>query len=253
MSEITQAAAPGLEAGADLALQCQDIRRSFKIGDRRMAILHGVSLGLRRGERLALMGTSGAGKTTLLNILGLLDTPTEGTVHIDTQEVGRLNATERALLRNQKIGFIFQFYHLLPELSALENALLPAMILHSRGAFRSRRAEYESKAKGMLERFELGARLEHKPSQLSGGEQQRVAIARALLLDPPILIADEPTGNLDRGTGEKVLELLLDEQKERGVSLLLVTHDERLARRCDRVLFMEDGQIQGDSSAPIPT
>ena len=235
------------------ALTCEGIRRSFKIGERRLEILHGVSLELRRGERLALMGTSGAGKTTLLNILGLLDTPTEGSVHVDGQEAGRLGSTDRALLRNQKIGFIFQFYHLLPELSSLENALLPAMILHGRGAFRSRRPEFEDRARAMLTRFGLAQRLQHRPSQLSGGEQQRVAIARALLLDPPILIADEPTGNLDRGTGEKVLELLFDEQKERGVSLLLVTHDERLARRCDRVLYMEDGLIQGDSSAPIPT
>ncbi len=235
------------------ALACEGIRRSFKIGDRRMEILHGVSLELRRGERLALMGTSGAGKTTLLNILGLLDSPTEGTVRVDGEEAGRLGAAERALLRNRKIGFIFQFYHLLPELSSLENALLPAMILHGRRAFHARRGEYENKAKAMLTRFGLAERQSHRPSQLSGGEQQRVAIARALLLDPPILIADEPTGNLDRGTGEKVLELRLDEQRERGVSLLLVTHDERLARRCDRVLYMEDGLIQGDSTAPIPS
>lgn len=241
------------EIPGDLALACEGIRRSFKIGERRMEILHGVSLGLRRGERLALMGASGAGKTTLLNILGLLDTPTEGLVRVESQEAGRLGAADRAILRNQKIGFIFQFYHLLPELSSLENALLPAMILHGRRAFRGQRRLYEEKAKEMLTRFGLAARLDHRPSQLSGGEQQRVAIARALLLDPPILIADEPTGNLDRGTGEKVLELLLDEQQERGVSLLLVTHDERLARRCDRVLYMEDGLIQGDSSAPIPT
>lgn len=250
MSEHTP---PRPDAPSRPALECDGIRRSFKIGDRRMEILHGVGLELRRGERLALMGSSGAGKTTLLNILGLLDTPTEGTVRIDGAEAGQLGPVERAVLRNQKIGFIFQFYHLLPELSSLENAVLPAMILHGRRTFRARRAEHEEKAKAMLSRFGLAARLEHRPSQLSGGEQQRVAIARALLLDPPILIADEPTGNLDRGTGEKVLELLLDEQKERGVSLLLVTHDERLARRCDRVLYMEDGLIQGDSSAPIPT
>ena len=234
------------------ALAC-GVRRSFKIGDRRMEILHGVSLELRRAERLALMGTSGAGKTTLLNILGLLDTPTEGTVRVDGEEAGQLGPTDRALLRNRKIGFIFQFYHLLPELSSLENALLPAMIATGAGSSARAGTSTRRRRSSMLQRFGLAARLEHKPSQLSGGEQQRVAIARALLLDPPILIADEPTGNLDRSTGEKVLELLLDEQKERGVSLLLVTHDERLARRCDRVLYMEDGLIQGDSSAPIPT
>ena len=235
------------------ALECAGIRRAFQIGARRMEILHGVSLELKRGERLALMGTSGAGKTTLLNILGLLDTPTEGSVTVDGELSSNLDARQRSTLRNEKIGFIFQFYHLLPELSALENALLPAMILHSRSAYRRRRSEYTDRAQGMLDRFGLGNRLEHRPNQLSGGERQRVAIARALLLDPPILIADEPTGNLDRGTGEKVLELLLEEQNTRGVSLLLVTHDERLAKRCDRVLYMEDGLIQADSASPMPT
>lgn len=250
-----QAPAPSraLHASSDIALECADVRRSFPVGSRKMEILHGVSLQLAKAERLALMGTSGAGKTTLLNILGLLDTPTEGVVTVDGQTAASMNASERAVLRNQKIGFIFQFYHLLPELSAIENALLPAMILHGRSAFRRRRAEFTDRASGMLERFSLGNRFGHRPNQLSGGEQQRVAIARALMLDPPILIADEPTGNLDRGTGEKVLELLLEEQNTRGVSLLLVTHDERLAKRCDRVLYMEDGLIQGDSSAPIPT
>ena len=247
MGEFTNSASNGP------ALECAGIRRAFQIGTRRMEILHGVSLELERGERLALMGTSGAGKTTLLNILGLLDTPTEGSVTVDGELSSKLDARQRSTLRNEKIGFIFQFYHLLPELSALENALLPAMILHSRGTYRKRQPEYMERAQGMLDRFGLGGRLEHRPNQLSGGERQRVAIARALLLDPPILIADEPTGNLDRGTGEKVLELLLEEQNTRGVSLLLVTHDERLAKRCDRVLYMEDGLIQADSSAPIPT
>lgn len=234
-------------------LACSGVRRSFPVGDRRMEILHGVSLELERGERLGLMGTSGAGKTTLLNILGLLDTPTEGTVTVDGRDAGSLPPRQRARVRNEKIGFIFQFYHLLPELDALENAVLPAMIHHGRREFLARRSAYQGRAKAMLERFGMGLRLGHKPAQLSGGERQRVAIARALLLDPPILIADEPTGNLDRQTGEKVLEILLDEQKERGVSLILVTHDESLAKRCDRVLYMEDGLIQGDSSAPIPT
>ncbi len=237
----------------EIALSCAGIRRSFPVGERRLEILHGVSLELRTGERLGLMGTSGAGKTTLLNILGLLDRPTEGDVRVEGVDAWSLGPRKRAALRNLRIGFVFQFYHLLPELSALENVVLPAMILHSSSAFRARRKEYEDKAKEMLHRFGLDDRLKHRPSQLSGGEQQRVAIARALILDPPILIADEPTGNLDRGTGEKVLEILLDEQKARGVSLLLVTHDERLAQRCDRVLYMEDGLMQADSGTQMPT
>lgn len=237
----------------EAVLSCSGVRRSFPVGDRRLEILHGINLELRAGERLALMGTSGAGKTTLLNILGLLDRPTEGSVTVADEDAWSLSHRRRAHLRNEQIGFVFQFYHLLPELSALENAVLPAMIKLSRRAYRSSRGEFLDRATAMLTRFGLADRLRHRPSQLSGGEQQRVAIARALLLDPPILIADEPTGNLDRGTGEKVLEILLDEQSERGVALMLVTHDERLAKRCERVLYMEDGLIQADSSAPIPT
>ncbi len=244
---------PSPGPSGEVVLSCAGVRRSFPVGDRRLEILHGIGLELRAGERLALMGTSGAGKTTLLNILGLLDRPTEGSVTVAGEDAWRLSPKRRANLRNEQIGFVFQFYHLLPELSALENAVLPAMIKLSRSAYRSNRKEFVDRATTMLTRFGLADRLRHRPSQLSGGEQQRIAIARALLLDPPILIADEPTGNLDRGTGEKVLEILLDEQSDRGVALLLVTHDERLAKRCERVLYMEDGLIQADSSAPIPT
>ncbi|MGD2018089.1 MAG: ABC transporter ATP-binding protein [Planctomycetota bacterium] len=246
-------AAAHAEGAGEVVLACSGVRRSFPVGDRRLEILHGIDLELRAGERLALMGTSGAGKTTLLNVLGLLDRPTEGSVTVAGEDAWALAPRRRAHLRNEKIGFVFQFYHLLPELSAVENAVLPAMIKLSRGAYRAAREEFVDRATEMLCRFGLGDRLGHRPAQLSGGEQQRIAIARALLLDPPILIADEPTGNLDRGTGEKVLEILLDEQSERGVALMLVTHDERLAKRCERVLYMEDGLIQADSSSPIPT
>ncbi|MGK0484315.1 MAG: lipoprotein-releasing system ATP-binding protein, partial [Planctomycetota bacterium] len=180
-------------------LACTGVRRSFAVGDRRLEVLHGVDMSLAPGERLALMGTSGAGKTTLLNILGLLDRPTEGKVRVEGVDAWSLSPAKRAELRNRRIGFVFQFYHLLPELSALENAILPAMILFKSSEFRRRRSEFEDKARDMLVRFGLNSRLSHRPGQLSGGEQQRVAIARALILDPPILIADEPTGNLDRG------------------------------------------------------
>src|SRR5262249_2548536 len=146
-------------------------------------------------------------------------------------------------LRNRKIGFVFQFYHLLPELNALENVLLPAMIAHSRLAYLRRRGEFEERAHGLLARFGLAQRLKHRPAQLSGGERQRVALARALLHDPPILIADEPTGNLDKHTGESVLELLFEEQRTRRIALLLVTHDEQLSARCARIVHMEDGRI----------
>jgi len=236
----------------NVILSCSNVRRSFPVGDSKVEVLHGVDLDLRRGERLSLMGTSGAGKTTLLNVLGLLDRPTEGDVSVDGVQGWELPPAERARLRNAKIGFVFQFYHLLPELSALENAMLPGMIAYGPREYLRRRDDLRDKAEGMLQRFGLEDRLKHRPGQLSGGEQQRVAIARALLLDPPIVIADEPTGNLDRKTGERVLELLFGQQAERGLALLLVTHDERLAARCERTVYMEDGLIQADSNTPIP-
>ncbi|MEZ6017356.1 MAG: ABC transporter ATP-binding protein [Planctomycetota bacterium] len=231
------------DAAAATVLEARGIERSYKIGGRSLGILHGVELELRRGERLALMGSSGAGKTTLLNILGLLDRPNSGTVRIQGVSAWDLDHNERAALRNRSIGFVFQFYHLLAELDAVENVMLPAMIGLPRSEYRSRRKELRGHAREMLERFGLGDRLSHRPGEMSGGEQQRVAIARALILDPPILIADEPTGNLDSATGERVLELLLDEQGRRGTSLLLVTHDERLAHRCQRIVRMQDGRV----------
>jgi lipoprotein-releasing system ATP-binding protein len=234
------------------ALSARGVRKSFTIGKRELEVLHGVDLDLLHGELLCLMGSSGAGKTTLLNILGLLDEPTEGDLVIQGEHPWKLTSTDRAAMRNSKIGFVFQFYHLLAELNAVENAILPAMIAHSTMSFGSKRKEYTEKAEAMLESFGLADRMKHRPGQMSGGEQQRVAIARALLLDPPILIADEPTGNLDRATGEKVLELLFREQAERNLSLLLVTHDERLAARCKRIVFMEDGLVQADSTTPMP-
>ncbi|TDJ66550.1 MAG: ABC transporter ATP-binding protein [Planctomycetota bacterium] len=242
----------GTTTEASVILRARGIRKSFKVGERRLEILHGIDLDLERGELLGLMGASGAGKTTLLNVLGLLDRPTEGEVFLTGHAAWTLSHTERSHLRNTKIGFVFQFYHLLPELSAIENAILPAMIALSGRAFRRERKHYTEKASEMLDAFGLGDRMGHKPGQLSGGEQQRVAIARALLLDPPILIADEPTGNLDRATGERMLELLLGLQAERQLSMLLVTHDERLASHCERVVYMEDGQIQADSRVPVP-
>jgi len=230
-------------SSAEVALAARGVKRTYEVGQHKLTILNGVDLDLRRGERLALMGASGAGKTTLLNILSLLDEPTAGEVWIEGEETSGFDTAWRAKVRNRKIGFVFQFYHLLAELDALENVMLPALIGLTRGEYSRRKKELRTSALDMLERFGLKDRLRHRPGQMSGGEQQRVAIARALILDPPILIADEPTGNLDRTTGEKVLELLLDEQGRRGTSLLLVTHDERLAMRCGRVAHIEDGRI----------
>jgi lipoprotein-releasing system ATP-binding protein len=227
-------------------LSARGVSKSFGIGDRTLEILHGVDLDLHRGELLALTGTSGAGKSTLLHILGLLDRPSEGRVTLDGVSAWELSLAERALIRNQRIGFVFQFYHLLPELDAIENVMLPAMIHESRAVFSRKRREHAEHARELLATFGLADRGTHRPSQLSGGERQRVALARALFHDPEILIADEPTGNLDSATGEKVLELIFREQERRKLSLLLVTHDERLAQRCSRRLFMTDGMISSE-------
>ena len=240
------------EPAGQLLVRARQIRKSFAMGSRTLEILHGIDLDLRSGELVALVGASGAGKSTLLHILGLLDRPNEGSVEILGQDAWRLSVGARARLRNQRIGFVFQFYHLLPELDAVENVLLPAMISDSTLAFRRKRKEHRERAIDSLERFGLGARLKHRPSQLSGGERQRVAMARALFHDPAVLLADEPTGNLDSATGETVLELLFQEQSRRNLSMILVTHDERIAKLCQRTLHMEDGLIQADSSVPIP-
>ncbi len=242
---------------APVVLTARGIRRAYAIGDRSLEILHGIDLTLRRGERVALVGASGAGKSSLLHILGLLDRPDEGTLNVGGElpwaaDPWNVSVNARAHLRNRHLGFVFQFYHLLPELDAVENTLLPAMIGRSWLGYRRERKELRERALDTLERFGLGSRLKHRPSQLSGGERQRVAIARALLQDPEILLADEPTGNLDSATGETVLELLLEEQERRGLAMILVTHDSRLAARCGRTLVMEDGVIQADSAHPVP-
>jgi lipoprotein-releasing system ATP-binding protein len=228
-------------------LSARGIRKSFVIGERQLEILHGIDLDLGRGELVALVGKSGAGKSTLLHVLGLLERPTQGAVSVGGQDAWRLSVGRRAALRNRSIGFVFQFYHLLPELTALENALLPAMISETRLSYARRRRAHVQRATEMLVRFGMGERLDHRPSQLSGGERQRVAMARALFHDPSILLADEPTGNLDSATGEKVLELLFAEQARRRLSLILVTHDDRIAARCQRTLLIEDGVIRSDS------
>jgi lipoprotein-releasing system ATP-binding protein len=223
-------------------LRARGVKRRFRVGERTLEVLHGVDLELRPGERVALMGSSGAGKSTLIQILGLLDAPDEGEVYYGEVSAWKQPVDARARLRNRSIGFVFQFFHLLPELDAVENVLLPAMISGDPDV-KSQRKELRERAVQMLRDFGLGERLDHRPAQLSGGEKQRVAIARALLLDPQLVIADEPTGNLDSTTGAKVLDLLLDEQKKRNLTLLLVTHDERVAARCSRIVHMRDGRV----------
>jgi len=223
---------------ASPALELRGVRRIFKQAATELVVLNGIDLVLRPGEIVALVGPSGAGKSTMLHVAGLLERPDGGAVLIGGEECGRLNDERRTLLRRSEIGFIYQFHHLLPEFSALENVMLPQMI----AAVPRRLAR--DKAGGLLERVGLAPRAGHRPALLSGGEQQRVAIARALANDPKILLGDEPTGNLDHTTGESVLQTLLDLVRGTGLAALIATHNLDLARRLDRVVALEDGRLR---------
>ncbi|MFQ5989106.1 MAG: ABC transporter ATP-binding protein [Candidatus Methylomirabilales bacterium] len=218
-------------------LRVRDLRKSFRMGGEELRILKGVNLTVRRGEFLAIVGPSGVGKSTLLHILGGLDRPTAGEVYYNGVEVSQLPEGELAAFRNQTVGFVFQFHHLLPEFTAVENTMMPALI------GRQSLASAQEAASGILQRVGLAERFTHRPGELSGGEQQRVAIARALVLSPNVLLADEPTGNLDSKTGEAIFELLREFNREQGLTVILVTHNEPFARRTDRLLRMADGQL----------
>jgi len=206
-----------------------------------LTILQGVSLEINRGESVAIVGRSGSGKTTLLGLLAGLDTPSEGVVELDGAEISKLGEDERAKLRASRVGFVFQSFQLLPALSALENVMLPLELAGIEAP--------EARARELLERVGLGERLNHTPRQLSGGEQQRVAIARAFASDPVILFADEPTGNLDNRTGQAVSDLLMQLNREKGTTLVMVTHDEHLAARCGRQLNIEAGILTEPDTA----
>ena len=223
---------------ATTGLELREVRRIFKQAGTELRVLNGVDLVLYPGEVAALVGPSGAGKSTLLHIAGLLERPDGGAVLIGGEDCGSLSEDRRTLLRRSHIGFVYQFHHLLPEFSALENVMLPQMIA---GVAR-RRAR--GKAAELLDRVGLGPRAGHRPARLSGGEQQRVAIVRALANDPEILLADEPTGNLDHTTGESVLDTLLDLVRRTGLAALIATHNLDLARRLDRIVALEDGRLK---------
>jgi lipoprotein-releasing system ATP-binding protein len=217
-------------------LECRGIEKTYDDGTRKLHILRGVDLAVQAGEVLAITGPSGVGKSTLLQIMGTLDVPSAGELFFQGKSVWKLGRSEVNRIRNQEIGFVFQFYHLLPEFNALENVMMPALC---KGVSKSKCSD---RATALLERVGLADRMTHKPGQLSGGEQQRVAIARALFNDPSALLCDEPTGNLDQSTGTSVLELLWDLNERDGVTLVLVTHDERLAARAHRWIRIQDGQ-----------
>jgi ABC-type lipoprotein export system ATPase subunit len=249
----TRRGGAAVDAGP-VILSCANVHKTYKLGRVDVPVLHGVSLTVREGEWIAILGASGSGKSTLMHILGGLDRPDSNvgpscTVRFREEELTTLSPSGLDEYRNRSVGFVFQFYHLLPELTVLENALLPAMPLHGRLGFLRRRSELVAQATEILTSFGLSHRLGHRPAELSGGERQRTAIARALINDPPLLLADEPTGNLDQKTGEAILDSVArtrDAAWQAGGAkrtIIIVTHDARVAARADRVIRLVDGRI----------
>lgn len=228
----------------EVVLQARDVHKSFRQGPVTLNVLQGINLEVRAGERVAIVGASGSGKTTLLQLLGGLDEPTSGHVLVDGQDIHELGEEARGNLRNRAIGFVYQFHHLLPEFSALENVAMPLLVR------RMKTSEARARASALLERVGLGERLDHRPYQLSGGERQRAAVARALVTEPRLILADEPTGNLDGVNAESVFTLLLELNRERRTSLVVVTHDLRLAARMERMLEIEQGLLREKPQAP---
>ena len=221
---------------SNVILDAQNITKSFTDGKSSIDVIRGLSLQVKAGEFVSIVGSSGSGKSTLLHVLGGLDRPTSGQVMINGQRFDTLGEAERGYIRNEHLGFVYQFHHLLPEFSALENVAMPLM-LRKGAAYK----DVKKQAEYLLERVGLSHRLTHKPGELSGGERQRVALARALVTKPKLMMADEPTGNLDRKTAVKIFELLTELRKEFNMAMLIVTHDEYLAQSADAVLHMQDG------------
>ncbi len=216
-------------------IQLQDIVKVYRLGNRELEVLKGVNVHVKKGEMVAIMGPSGSGKSTLLNIIGCLDRPTSGKYYLDGREVSRLKSDELAEVRGEKVGFIFQSFNLLPQLSALRNVEI---------GIRYAGKNDSTGAMEALSRVGLAERVNHRPSELSGGEQQRVAIARALAKNPPVILADEPTGNLDSRSGAEVMSILTTLHAERGITLVVITHDPGIAHRCQRVIHIIDGRVE---------
>ena len=221
-------------------IRLMDITKIYPMGKRDLTVLNGVNINIEKGEMVAIMGPSGSGKSTMLNLIGCLDTPTSGTYYLEDREVSRLGSGELAKIRGQKIGFVFQSFNLLSRLSALANVELG--MRYAGGSNRKQAME-------ALEKVGLSDRASHRPTELSGGEQQRVAIARALVKNPPLILADEPTGNLDSRSGEEVISILTSLHAEQGITLLVITHDAKVAQHCQRAIHFKDGQVVSEEEA----
>lgn len=223
---------------SDIILSASQLKKSYHDGMNIVNVLNAVNLSVSSGEQIAIMGPSGSGKSTLLHLLGGLEKPTSGEIHILGENIEKLSEKKRSQWRNRSLGFIYQFHHLLPEFTALENVAMPLLLAKERKSNISKRAEY------LLECVGLSHRLTHKPAKLSGGERQRVAIARALAMNPRCILADEPTGNLDQKTAETIIELLLNLNRTFQTSLLIVTHDEKLAAQMDKTFYLSEGRLE---------
>jgi ABC-type lipoprotein export system ATPase subunit len=242
MSQLAAQSAQPLKNDT-IILRAHGIKKTFQMGDSALTVLKGADLAVKAGEFVAIEGRSGSGKSTFLHVLGALDEADAGEVLYNGQNIAALDSKSKSRLRNTQFGFVFQFYHLLPELNVIENTLLAAMIEYSWLGFRSNRTTLRERGAAVLEQLGMGHRLKHRPNQLSGGERQRVAIARALMNNPRVLFADEPTGNLDADTGRQIMNVLENLHQKHGQTIVMVTHDRAIAREADRILVLKDGKL----------